>query len=156
MTDMTESTTVSLPSPDQPKAWWRPLAIAIATEARAGRPCTLPAIADLIEAIMPDVAEPYLVPRAAFAAAVRAAAGRRGGRRCSLPNRNHGALARAVWRHLEFALGGNASIGGLLSAQWEATPAEFDVAEDFATVLAHLMGGSRGVAAWSQALGLQS
>lgn len=103
---------------------------------------------------MPEVAEPFLVPRAALAAAVRAAAGRRGGRRCSLPPRDKGALARAVWRHLEFAIGHDASIGGLMASQWEATPQEFDVAEDFATVLAHLMGGSRGVATWAQALGL--
>lgn len=136
------------------KPWWRALALAIVARARAGQSCKLRDVADLLESILPDVAEPYAVPRAAFAAAVRACVGRRGGIAVKIPAREKGALARAIWRNLAFALGPDASIGGLMATAFEASPEERDVSEDLATVIGELVGGSRGVAAWASALGL--
>jgi hypothetical protein len=137
----------------QPKIWWRPLAESIVKASRAGTPITLPSIADLIESSDLD----FGVAPAAFAAAVRGAAGRSGGVASKLPSRDKGTFARAVWRQLMFALGHNLSIGGLIVSSFEADAVQLDVAEDFATILGVLLNGrSIGADEWRTALGLQS
>jgi hypothetical protein len=137
------------------KSWWRPLAAAILAEHAAGRPTTLAAVGDLIARLGDDGMPDLAVPAASLGAALRAASGPRGGTRSRAPDRAKGGLARALWRHLRFAIGHDVSLTGLMLARMECTDAEFDVAEDLAVVLATLAGvRSGGADAWKRALGM--
>lgn len=131
------------------KPWWKPFAEAVRAEARAGRPCTLFAIADLIA----DGAWEFGTPREEVAAAVRAAAGKRGGIKPRLPDRRKGALARSVWRHLTFVFGHDTTLTGLFLSRYEAGDAQDDLAQDLAFVLGELAGRNVGVTAWRRAFG---
>jgi len=70
----------------------------------------------------------------------------------SLPDQSKGKLARVFWRHMQFVLGYDVGLYGLMQNRFDATDAEDDVLQDIAFVLAHIKGGNVGADQWRKAI----
>ena len=126
--------------------WWRPFAIALADGLMRGAPPLESAV--MAAAQVGGELSTHGLPAALVACATKDWTLRR-----SIP-RDGSPLARALWRHLQFAFGRNVNLGGLFSARLEATPQEYEIAEDIANILAILArGGNAGADRWRTALG---
>lgn len=140
----------SAPVPDSPglhaRPWWRPFALAVADGMMRGAPL-------LEAAVMAAAQVGGNLSAHGVAAALVTCSTREWSLRRSIP-RDGSPLARALWRHLNFAFGRNVNLGGLFSARAEATDAEYELAEDVANILAILARGSNaGADRWRAALG---
>jgi hypothetical protein len=142
------------PVPDSPglhaKLWWRPFAVEVADRLMQGAPI-LRAATEAADAFPDDAFPPF--PGGIGNAIAACATGREWSLRRSIP-RDGSPLARALWRHLQFAFGCNVNLGGLFLARAEASDAEYALAEDIANILAILARGSNaGADRWRAALG---
>ena len=134
----TDTRGAGAPVPDSPglhaKPWWRPFALAVADGMMRGAPLLEAAV--MAAAQVGGALSAHGLPAALAKCATRDWSVRR-----SIP-RDGSPLARALWRHLQFAFGRNLNLGGLFAASFEASDAEYEMAEDIANILAILARGS--------------
>jgi hypothetical protein len=137
----------------KPKPWWRPLALAIVAKFQAEGKMTYPMVGDIVVSMTDtDFGIEREKIRDALYGACRSRGDRKGFLLASLPARSKGNLARVFWRHMQFVLGHDVSLMGLLDNLFQATEAENDVLQDVAFVIAEIKGGNVGADRWRKAI----
>lgn len=137
----------------QPKPWWKPLARLIVDEHLAGKQVTYPMVGDLIVSMETfDFGMDRKEIRNALYGACRSSGKFKGYLLASMPDRKKGANARVFWRHMQFALGHNTNLFGVIQTIYETDRASNDVLQDVAFLLADLKGGNKGAEAWRKAI----